>query len=645
MNRRTPPILAGILSYDPEQLDGTALSLDTFIRTGELFLPLAATYPVPATLGAVQRLRHFKDSKAAVARPVNGEAVRLNGQALAAEQEGPAVVVTTWSSLARDAAILFALGSKRRLIVGEVLNDVMMQSVRAGHTSITAFGDLGTFEEGLLKVIWGITGGSATRVGIVPARSRAEAEWWVLKRLFADILYQEYIGAAILARDTTADSFSDQQAVLRESDFTSVGAARLASPHQLCLAEFHAKECCARFNEHVFCGLPRLNSLALLDDDAAVPGCGNHKGCIWPLIPFNITQLNSAHVIVVSCGSLRLNNRLFQAQFGMGLNIFANTPRSYLSPIRFVVSNSFLSSILADLGAAGLELGEIAAEANEFLQLARSDDPCFVLLGDPCDRVDVLKAAATAESASSREVQPDAVPSAPLLAVSTTKSLEIEANVRCYTCSDEDPWAYTDVVNRIPRELRELASLGQPNGSSNAFLQAVVNADGAEGLWLTLRYGGGAEHRAIGPEVSCLWCKGACAVYSRRDASEGWSRAVINCPKCGIVADVPEGWYGRAAIEAPWMVSKGETLNLSSTCDLSTPEYGAACGFSLIHAKTFGWRSFERTRIDLQVEGHVATARMQIPVPLEAYPFAYWVRATWVTREGVLWLSKPLIVR
>ncbi len=449
-------------------------------------------------------------------------------------------------------------------------------------------------------------------------------------RLCAADIYRHHRGVTVLSRDETAGSFENVPGVISESTFSDLSAEALAAPRHMGIAEFHAKECCARFNNHVICGRTVTHLRGTADDGTAIPGCSLGEDCIWPLPKIRVADFNVAILAAVSCGSLRTTNRLFRADSGLGLNLFHAAPRAFLSSYRFVISNAFLSSLLADWMLAGLPLGRIANEVNAFLESTHTDEGSFVLLGDPDDCVDIEQALDVVDSSPAVEAghRGPALSSRPCdvpLVASWGPSPSVQALV---------------ARGIVPAAL---AGESNTNVTGVELVRRIAHRDNRQGLWLPLMYL--SEHRVDPNAVDCVWCGERCTVYLRKGRTEAaWERTIVNCPLCGLIADVPRGHYRSITLEAPHQVRAGEPLNVRSTHIAATEMTSGACALSLIHCHDFFWPEFERHRTHLSTAGADVVADFAATVPGRCYPFAYWLRATWLTTKGLHWISKPLVI-
>jgi hypothetical protein len=615
----------GVLWYDQSADDAFAVSCARFVATGELFVPLRRDIRRGSLDQEISRLPSLN--------VVEAHAIPI------AETEGASETSIVLSGCRADVlapATTFSLGTGRRLYFDASLEAMILEVARLDISSITVFAELRELKPTVLDLLWSLARDRELRFGIVPVRSRAETEWWVIKRLFGSDLYERHLGGVILARNETASRFEDSALVIPESRFDSTQTRRLSTPHEICLAEFHAKECCARFNQHVVCGRPLLGAVGPEFGTTAFPSCGDGEPCIWRFERIPIVDLNATHFVAVSCGSLRLANRLFDASFGLGLNIFAGAARSYVSPIRFVVSNSFLSSLISDCVFAGMTLGKVVNDANRLLRMTLSDADCFVLLGDPEDSIDVGRAL----SSSAAEPAP-ALPLTEVILKRTSVEEGDYSEVAAIATSEVDPLADDCARALVPREL--IARLSPECITSSALLKRIAYHDNREGYWLSLEYAG-CSHRATENLLPCLSCGNACVTYEREDDERHWRRLIVNCPTCGIVADVPDGGYGRVTLTAPPIVSASEDFEIVSTARSNDPLRGMACGLSLIHCRDFGWSSFEAETPTLSLIESGAVSRVRVSVEPTAYRFAYWLRATWLMSDGIFWVSRPLII-
>lgn len=227
-----------------------------FLETGQLLVPFQpASIPSALLELCLTRLPFFQQDTFSNVPDLAFDHIRAKVRQLATANNSSSAVISSPAQNAADYSVLFALGSGRRLFPCDNLVEGLRSACRAGMKSATVFGLLEDFDQTFLSEVWRLSREQRFQVGLIPGRSAQELQWWVTKRLFSNALYHDYFDAIILARDARASSFSDPPFVIAESDFDSEGAARLRAPHQFCLAQFHAKECCAKFNGHVFCGL------------------------------------------------------------------------------------------------------------------------------------------------------------------------------------------------------------------------------------------------------------------------------------------------------------------------------------------------------------------------------------------------------
>lgn len=249
---------------------------------------------------------------------------------------------------------------------------------------------------------------------------------------------------------------------------------------------------------------------------------------------------------------------------------------------------------------SGVSLGEIAVTANELIHDTDCDEECFVLLGDPDDEIDVGKVLGfDRKDTVSTSVFNDEweLGGANLSSEQTAADPQL---VKSFVVSPNDPVISQTIVSKIPDEIVQFAMKDSKEISSSQILRALIHSDNREGLWLTLKYGG--AHKLTTDKVSCLWCRSPSVVYSRKRGTS-WSRMIVNCPRCGIIADIPTGNYEKLSLELPDVLSKGQEFELRSTYVMGQFQMGAACGFSLIHCLNFGWSSFEQSTPTMAVDG------------------------------------------
>lgn len=621
---------AGIEPVSEEHFDWRLSSAVAEALSGaEFWLPLAT----PDYSGLVSSL----DKKGVRSRGKEREENLPLGQEQSAGTRARFIERTSFVIAAEQsqaAARAFSLVSGRPLVVRRTAFMALEEAIDKGADSITSFGELEDFSQPVLELMWAKTRSGVAHFGLIPYRRTSEALAWVARWAFSDVLYQHHRQSLILARTESVRAFSGESALLAESSFGSDDVQRTVSQLELLALEFHAKECCARFNAHVFCGRPAAPRPAPKEPAIAHPGCAGDGPCIWhaPRIP--VATLDSTHVLAVSCGSLRLDNNLFDSAFGLGLNIFHTNARSLIAPIRFVVSNYLVSAIVTKWMRAGLNLGEVTARANAFLRQCSADSDCFVLLGDPDDAVDQARAEERGHRLDPRsgwpgpQVGPADLP-ADDLPLSSENAIFRGAGS-----------PITEGI--VPGEILELVrSASDSLVSAESVLQLVVREDNRPGFWPSLKYGRDWQHAITDSIRPCAWCGDLCTVYRR--TTESARREILNCPRCGLVADTPEGTRGSYGLLAPGYVAPLQLFEIEATSQ--APDPGAfAVGISLIHSAHFGWGSFETTPVHLAQCGELRRATMNVATPATAYPFSYWIRACWISAQGFAWLSRPLTV-
>jgi hypothetical protein len=529
----------------------------------------------------------------------------------------------------------------RRLVIATTLASAARTASASGERVLLLIGTLWQFDAEVLALTWELQA-EGKLCGLLPCRSTGEACDWFAKWYWDDSLYGDHRGALVLARDTSASYFDDEHELLVESTFTTASRARLQSPHELLVAELHAKECCARFNDTVICGAPSVRSdtgtVSRVGRSLPVvsPGCALGDGCVWtsPRLPIGLVA--ATHVIAVSCGSVRFDNNLFDSDFGLGLNLFHGPARSLLAPMRFVFRTPVLSAYLADLARSGHTLGEVCARANAFQAETFADGPSFVLLGDPADRLNMLRVInVTDDSRIDRAV---AAPPAPLephaYASRAAPGILPPASIP----------STPSLASTIPSELWRAA--GVATGDLHALLTYLAHTDNRGGLWLPLKYGHEACSQRVFPaSETCLWCGGACVRYVRTHEREGWSREIVNCPLCGIVSDAPPGAYGRYRIDVPEELRRTEPVAIQAYGERRVSGDAWSGTVSIIHSALFGWEGFEHSVLRHSDSVARRSLYLATDVPASTRRFSYWVRAIWASVEGLVWLSRPTCVR
>lgn len=539
-----------------------------------------------------------------------------------------------------DAARLLALGTSARLEFVDDLEDAIPIAAYEGSSSAVLFSEPHEVTEAVLAKTWrGIENDSV--FGFVPARSPSEARHWVTKRLLANIIYSEHRGVSLYVRDLSIEFFQNQIGVVTESQFCDLHAQSIAVPRQITLFEFHAKECCAKFNDFVFCGKPSTPVIA--NGLQAIPGCCCGSDCVWPYARVPIGCIDSAHIVAVSCGSLRLSNNLFVDAVGLGLNAFAGRTRSYLSANRFLCTNSMISAYAVDIMHSATSLGAVWKSLNEFLVVGKSDSPSFVLLGDPDDAIDLRLATEQSQD--------------PRSGTESRTSIERAFSRRAGQTHEKDfrecpPSSYgvigassirdgSELEKLVPTELVE--ELGSDRRMP-ALIEWIVAQDNRDGLWLPLKYSKG-QRRVLGSTVDCPNC-GRSAVVHEHLLETNCTRIFVNCPLCGIISDFPQGLGKSCELASPLRIRRNESFEAIASLDTGicgNVEW-AICGFSLIHCTRFGFPEFEHFPVRIDQGVHIINAAIAGTVPKTAYPFAYWIRATWLSDRGLFWLSRPLII-
>ncbi len=593
--------------------------------------------PVPVRkLQSFDSFRHLERASTEIEAPPPSQGHAIDDCVRKAiESRSTSVVVTTGCSV----AAYFACATNRRLIVRKTLDEGIEEAVGSNVSSLLAFGHPDSFSNEILRKCWSASRDYGLVFGCVPGRSIHEISWWVAKRLLSDTIYNDHLGRLFLTRDDSVGFDADQDATITERAFGPRQASYVRYPLQFLLAELHSKECCARFNSHVFCGLPEQHSIALDSPLNSLPDCAAGAECIWQADRIRVSDVNACHIILISCGSLRLRERLFNTEVGLGLNLFAGTSRSYLSPVRFISSYPLLPGIVADYAMAGTQLGEVAREANRLLCEAGTDADCFVLLGDPEDRIDIPRALeATEQRLDDSELKKT------VRNPRTSQSIVPSGFDSGVVLVGDDPLLDSRVRSRIPKQVLQIGrSEADTCDDSHDLISKLAFEDNRSGLWLSLKYEG--EHSTLKIRYNCFVCGIPSVCYQRRSTCSSWCRLIVNCPRCGIVADVPKGEYSQCTLTAPEVVTPGERVAFLSRYRFKCDDASFACGFSLIHCVDFGWEIFEDQAVTVSDRGEgVWEAQLLSVVPEHAYGFGYWVRCFWVTSHGLSWMSRPLTV-
>lgn len=302
------------------------------------------------------------------------------------------------------------------------------------------------------------------------------------------------------------------------------------------------------------------------------------------------------------------------------MNIFRGCARSFLSPSRFVVASALHSGLLCDLAMSGERLGEIAYQINKWTKQSGTDAPPFLLLGDPNDAVDVD--AALGEDLPKRQATDCALRARDIVSSPTRASPPAPM-----------PLGLLNYVGDRCPQLHEDGDL----------LDAMQSIDASNGLWPSLAYSD--HHKVVQSRHTCFVCAERCITYLRTASNGSWQREVVNCPRCGVIADLPVDSYESVTIDAPGTVVCGEIIRLSSSCPADTQSQSAAnCRFSLIQSDTFGWPRFGHEPIVVHRGPQAFSASLETSVPATAYRFVYWVRATWLTTSGFYWVSRPMTI-
>jgi hypothetical protein len=595
-------------TYDPLQV---GCLVNHLRRTRELLLPRPPQTAAGIDLSAIPRYR----GTLSVTRSLELRSLLDACNDLAPSEEA---LVLVWAPVPYvELVSLYAAGVGASIQSFQSMED--LQALRIAHRcrALTIVGPPELFSSALVDWSWAVQDSSQTRIGFVPARDWTEFAWFALKRLAAPQIYENFKGAAVLVRDT-ASGLEYQSGVVRESAFDAPAVANLRKPHQFVTCEFHAKETCAKFNEHVFCGLPAGKHTQALD--GAKPGCASGAPCVWSTLNrIEAIGLPAAHVVAVSCGSLRVGDGLFANEYGLGLNIFRASSRSLISPNRFVVASALLTGLVCDLAMSGEPLGEIAFQANKWIQLTQADAPPFVLLGDPADKIDL-------DAALDSEIAAPAGQPALLSATSSASSMAEETGAS---------------IGGIPAGLARYVEHRRPGiRDHGALLGAMTAIDASTGLWPSLTYMD--NHRVESRGHECFICGQRCITYVRGGDGEAWEREVVNCPRCGVIADLPASSYGEVTLIADTKVSRGDALTVQSSAKFPSTETGIKCAFSLIQADVFGWPDFAAMPISILPTASGWQASMRTVVPESAYEFVYWLRVTWITPASFYWLSRPL---
>lgn len=293
--------IALLQDFPPERAE---LLVDHLDRFGELLIPRPREIAPELDLSKLCRVESWRLYETLKRTPEALE--QITRRYAVADQH---VVAISKQSPLLPLVALYAAGIGATLVYLDLAEPVGNLKLPLDCLSATFVCDPRLVSTEVLEWFWQIQDNSPIRIGLVPARDSEEFSRFAVKRLFAQHLYRHFRGTFVLVRDS-AGGLEYQSGIVRESKFTEADVDCMQQPHQLASYEFHAKETCAKFHNHVFCGLPDCPSAKL--ENEVRPQCADGAPCVWTsLHRIKAARLPAAHVFAVSCGSLRVANGLF----------------------------------------------------------------------------------------------------------------------------------------------------------------------------------------------------------------------------------------------------------------------------------------------------------------------------------------------
>lgn len=491
---------------------------------------------------------------------------------------------------------------------------------------------------------------SSTTIGLVTGTSPFDVWAWLVRRLAAEHLYFAHYGLAYWSRECAPHSERLNVRLVKITTSYPEMCDALSQPMDVSTIKFHAKESCGQFGAAAFCGRPESLDHYQNHEHEAVPGCFQSGKCLWDLELLPMRDLNSAHVIALSCGSLRLKSRTISLPFNLGFAAWQGRARSYLAPLRFYFSNPLLATYALSLYSTGMKLGEIVLRMNRFLDRLHLDYPCLVLMGDPEDMPRIPD-----------EQDPEAL----------SNVAGIESALRDMSFS---PVAVTSKVNPDLSGLRETTSikqsglLQQPEMLSPEIAAQLVdlNADDVqfgrvlgrlmkkqvlkwstsdvnEGFWYSVKYdSSNMRHDIVGRAV-CGIC-GSAAVLHLRQGSK-ITRSICICEHCGITFDIPANDSMTVDFEIPAVLAIGQQFEMTISIEFPREVSAFAFAVSILHGRKLGWSQFPYVRHGRVPASGRIRQKINCQVPMEFPEFSHHARLFLVTDDGVRFYSRPLLVK
>lgn len=641
-------------------------------QLGEWVVPLL---PGKTSAGTAHLLDHagmsaLRRIKVPITEALDAEGLALDLGAAAGSGPGEGAVIALDNEAFAWPAAIFAAACKRSFRLVDDLQQAIRQTKRDGARSLTLFAPPSEFTPSRLDLLHDSTDTPHIPFGIVTGRDDDEVWSWLLRRMFATQLYREHQGIAVYGSDSEVGFFDSEAGFHSESDADSQTLEELTEAQRdSVILKFHTKESCGFFGRGIICGLPDREPRFEAGASSAAPGCVSGKRCLWgsqARLPFQ--QIDAAHLLSLSCSSLRLGAHLTDLNYSLGLNAFAGRVRSYISPTRFVFVDKLVTYFAYRLYRSGESLGSIASYLNAFVKFTSSDFPCFALLGDPEDRPR-LEACEGESIASQLEFKAlcKTMRDSPGNHFSLA-DVRLEQDANWERRAQSQPEQHEPVTQPYDTILNNLRMFDQFNFFIGGlkeiphevhrdkqaderlllklFEQLVSQwamMDAQKSFWLSNFYTTNEPFHLISRSGACPYCGETVNQHKVGDLQAGWSRLIHICPRCGIIADVPttEITY---RLDAPERVTPGQSFVIDLELNGLEETHIVGCAVSLNHSLAFGWKEFPQTWVERTYQKRALTWRKSVTIP-ESFPAMVYHLRAFLLLDGVPWfLSRPLIV-
>ena len=557
-------------------------------------------------------------------------------------------------------AAVFAGFFRRRLRPASDLREAIRDELRRGPRSVTLFAPVASLDPVTLSSLWPPDAPGETLAGVVTGRNENEVWAWLVRRTFAENLYQDHRKLFALGGETWGETHHPDDAVVTEGAMTAGDIARLThSVWDTVALQFHSKESCGLLGPGLFCGLPDHDLRLGPGEIAALPGCVRTGACIWGDRPrVRMAAIRAAHLCVISCSSLRFALHLADLRCSLGLAAFAGSIRSMISPIRFTFSIPILPMLMYEILHCGTHTGRVAADLNRVMHHFRIDRSPYVLLGDPEDLVMAERALRRKDVFTQLDFS-GALDEKPMTStggdIHSAPSDFIDEQRRIVIARDnlrvhEEAGFFPIRLDELPVAETAGNTTAGPNARDELCTKMVQIArkwaeeDCKHSYWLTQKYGlmRGYFHRWQSTGV-CRVCKEICQVYSRGIPGE-WLRFVEICARCGLISDLPDVGFEANLIAPPTALS-GSSFEATLVIRTKSASSMIAASISVSHAWQFGWHDLPTVFADPITSCPTRRFVTTLSVPPSTPALIYHLRAYVMVDCTPGFLTQPLVVR